>query len=270
MQTPILMIHGMCCTGDVWSQFRSFFEERGAQVYTPTLRPEERVNVKSKPPRSLRQLRLSDYVSDLEREIDRIEQETGRIPAVIGHSMGGLLAQALAERNRVRAAVFISPAAPAGVHTPLSRVVWGAFAVAKRLGLAPPVIRPGRGTVYPMVLNAMPRHERRSVVQSMVWESGKAFQDFAHFPIDESKVRIPVLTIAASRDRLLAAPLVRRTGSKYASVGGDFVEYEKHAHWLYAEPGWQQPADEIYSWLLAAVERSSVPAYSERPARAQV
>lgn len=269
MQTPILMIHGMCCTGDVWSQFRSFFEERGATVYTPTLRPTERVNISSKPPRALRELSLHDYVRELENEIDRIERETGLVPAVIGHSMGGLLAQALAERNRVRAAVFISPAAPAGVHTLPTRVFWGAFSLAKRLGLISPVIRPDRRTVFPMVLNAMPKAERLSAVEAMVWESGRVFEEFAHFPIDESKVRIPVLTVAASRDRLVAAPLVRRTGKKYASVGGDFREYRTHGHWLYAEPGWERPAQEIYAWLVGAVERSSVPAQSERP-RAQV
>lgn len=266
MQTPILMIHGMCCTGDVWSQFRCFFEARGAQVYTPTLRPAERVSVTARPPRALRQLSLHDYVSELEREVERIERETGRIPAVIGHSMGGLLAQALAERNRVRAAVFISPAAPAGVHTPFTRVLWGTFTLARRLGLRVPVIRPRHSTVGPMVLNAVPRHERRATVQRMVWESGTVFAEFAHFPIDESKIRIPVLTVAASRDRLVSAPLVRRTGRKYAAIGGEFREYSRHGHWLYAEPGWQRPAEEIYAWLAAAVERSSVPAYSERPA----
>jgi alpha-beta hydrolase superfamily lysophospholipase len=259
------MIHGMCCTGDVWSQFRGFFEARGATVYTPTLRPAERVNRSSRPPRALRDLSLHDYVRELETEVDRIEQETGRVPAVIGHSMGGLLAQALAERNRVRAAVFISPAAPAGVHTLPTRLFWGALTLAKRFGLTSPVIRPDRRTVFPMVMNAMPKQERQAAVQGMVWESGRAFQEFANFPIDEAKIRVPVLTVAATRDRLIAAPLVRRTARKYASVGGDFLEYRTHGHWIYAEPGWEQPAHEIYDWLERAVERSSAPALSERP-----
>jgi len=266
MHTPILMVHGMCCTGDVWSQFRCFFEARGAKVYTPTLRPEERVNIFSKPPRSLSRLTLNDYVSELEREVERIEQETGVTPAVIGHSMGGLLAQALAERNRVVAAVLISPAAPAGVRTLPTRIFWGAYGVARRLGLTPPVIRPDPRTVFPMVLNAMPKHERRAAADGMVWESGQVFSDFAHYPIDESKIRIPVLTVAATRDRLVAAPLVRRTGKKYARVGGDFREYKSHGHWLYAEPGWEHPAHEIYAWLERAIQRSTPAPPSLRPA----
>jgi alpha-beta hydrolase superfamily lysophospholipase len=269
MQTPILMIHGMCCTGDVWSHFRDFFEARGAKVYTPTLRPEERVNISVRPPRTLRDLSLHDYVQELEREIARIEQETGRVPAVIGHSMGGLLAQTLAEKNLVRAAVFISPAAPAGVHTLPTRLFWGSLLLAKRLGLRQALIRPDHRTVFPMVLNAMPKELRQAAWEAMVWESGRVFEEFANFPVDETKIKIPVLTIAATRDRLVAAPLVRRTGRKYAAIGGDFREYRTHGHWLYAEPGWETAAQDIFAWLAGAVERSAVPALSERP-RAQV
>ena len=265
MQTPILMVHGMCCTGEVWSQFRSFFEARGAKVYTPTLRAAERVSIFSKPPRSLGQLSLHDYVSELEREVERIEHETGRTPAVIGHSMGGLLAQALAERNKVVAAVLISPAAPGGVKTLPTHLFWGTFGLLHRFGLTPPVIRPHPRTVFPMVLHAMPKAARQAVADNMVWESGRVFAEFAHFPIDESKIRVPVLTVAATRDRLVAASLVRRTGKKYASVGGDFREYKSHAHWLYAEPGWEQPAQEIYAWLERAAERSSVGVQSLQP-----
>jgi pimeloyl-ACP methyl ester carboxylesterase len=147
----------------------------------------------------------------------------------------------------------------------VTRVFWGALGLASRFGLTLPVIRPDRRSVFPMVLNAMPREARLAVVEAMVWESGRVFGEFANFPIDEAKIRVPVLTVAASRDRLVAAPLVRRTARKYASVGGDFLEYRAHGHWLYAEPGWEQPAKEIYAWLERAVERSSAPVKSERP-----
>jgi len=255
MRTPILMVHGMCCTGDVWAQFRSYFEARGTKVYTPTLRPEQRVNIHAQPPRSLRKLSLHDYVRDLELEVTRIEQETGETPAVIGHSMGGLLAQALAERDRVCAAVFISPAAPAGVRTLLTFAFWTAYGLMRRVGLTHGIIRPDPRTVFPMVLNAMPKGERRAVLDAMTYESGTAFSEFAHFPIDERKVRVPTLTVAATRDRLVAAPVVRRVGRKYAAVGGEFREYDAHGHWLYAEPGWERPASEIYQWLDGAIER---------------
>jgi pimeloyl-ACP methyl ester carboxylesterase len=249
MQTPVLMVHGMCCTGEVWTQFRQFFEERGTAVYTPTLRPEMRVALSKRPPRELRHVTLSDYVDDLEREVDRIEDETGTTPAVIGHSMGGLLSAALATRGRVTAAVLISPAAPSGIRTFQTNLFWTSYTYAHRWGFTPKVIRPDLRTVSAMVLNVLPAAIREATHGAMVFESGRAFADFANFPIDEKLVRVPTLTVAAGRDRLIPPALVRQTAKKFAAVGGELLEYKNHGHWLYAEPGWETPAADIYGWL---------------------
>ncbi|HKU40663.1 MAG TPA: alpha/beta fold hydrolase [Polyangiales bacterium] len=258
MKTPVLMVHGMNCTGAVWSQFRSFYEAQGARVYTPTLRPELRVSVSQKPPRELRELSLADYVADLELEVERIVAETGEIPVAIGHSMGGLLVQALAARGRLRAAVFISPAAPGGVRTFRTHLFWNGYLLAKRFGRVPPMIRPELRFLSRVVLNAMPEAERAAAAAAMVHESGRAFADFANFPIDERAIKVPVLTIAAGRDRLIPAPLVRLTARKYAPCGGELREYASHGHWLYAEPGWEIPARDIYDWLLAVTRADSL------------
>jgi pimeloyl-ACP methyl ester carboxylesterase len=258
MNTPVLMIHGMCCTGEVWAEFRSFFEARGVKVYTPTLRPELRVSVRARPPRELRDVRLADYVTDLEREIDHIEQETGMTPAVIGHSMGGLLAQALAARGRVSAGVFISPAAPAGIRTFQSNLFWTGYAIAHRFGWTPKVVRPQLRMLERAVVNVMPASARAAIHEAMVHESGLVFSEFRGWPVDHTMVRVPVLVIAAGRDRLVPAALVRLTGRRYAAVGGEFREYPNHGHWLYAEPGWEKVASDIYEWLSAATVRASV------------
>ncbi|MFI5307090.1 MAG: alpha/beta hydrolase [Polyangiales bacterium] len=251
MRAPVMMVHGMCCTGEVWAQFRTFFEARGARVYTPTLRP--LLRVRRDPPAALRELGFADYVSDLEAETARIEAETGSKPVVIGHSMGGLLAQALAERNRVLAAVLISPAAPADCRTPSARVLWAVVGLGSKLGLTPKVIMPNRANVERAALNVVPASERAAAFAGMVHESGRAFVEHGRFTVDESKIRVPILTVAATKDRLVPAALVRLTGKKYERVGGELREYADHAHWLYGEPGWEKPAAEIYDWLSARV-----------------
>jgi alpha-beta hydrolase superfamily lysophospholipase len=247
-----MMLHGMCCTGEVWTGFREFFEAQGTRVYTPTLRPELRVGMRARPGAGLHTLRFADYVADLEQKARLIEAETGRKPAVIGHSMGGLLAQALAERDRVSAAVWISPSAPAGIRDLPTRLLWLGHSMLGGLRLLPPAIRPDRRTLDNLVLNALPAGERAAAHSSMVHESGHAFADLRHWPIDESKIRVRVLTVAASRDRLVPAKLVRLIAKKYAAIGGEFHEYRQHAHWLYAEPGWEIAAAELYAWLREA------------------
>ena len=264
MKTPVMMVHGMCCTGEVWAHFQQFFEDRGTRVFTPSLRPQARTTITGKPDHGLRGLRLFDYVADLEREARRIEAETGYKPAVIGHSMGGLLSQALAERNCVSAATFISPAPPAGAHDLRSSVFWTFVGMSNAIGVAPWAIKPNRRTVFASVMNALPKSEREAAFTSMVYESGPAFNDMGRFAIDENKIRVPVMTVAATLDRLVPAKVVRLVGKKYAAIGGVFREYSTHAHWLYSEPGWEQPAGDIYAWL-ASVTQNLAP--SEPPLR---
>ena len=249
LRAPVLMLHGMCCTGDVWKHFRGFFEARGARVYTPTLRPEQRV--RARPPRELRKLGFDDYVADVVDVAAEIERETGSKPVVIGHSMGGALAQALAERGKVQAAVFISPSPPAGVRNFAAHAWWATMAVGRALGAVPTAIRPARLTANSIVFNRMPAGERGEAFDGMVHESGRAFLDLGRYAIDEKNVRVPTLTVAASADRLVPASLTRLTAAKYATVGGESLEYGAHGHWLYAEPGWEKPATEIFDWLVA-------------------
>jgi pimeloyl-ACP methyl ester carboxylesterase len=267
MKTPVMMVHGMSCTGEVWSHFRTLFEAGGVRVYTPTIFPELRTTILKRPVKAIRDLSFDDYVNYLEQEIQRIELQTGMTPAVIGHSMGGLLAQALAERNRVSAAVFISPSPPLGCAPPLMRAFWSIHSLAHRFGYAPKIIRVDKLSTDAVVFNRLPAADHAAALSAMVYESGRAFHELGERAIDETKIRIPVLTVAASSDRLVPATSVRLTGRKYAAIGGEFREYKNHGHWLYAEPGWQLPAGDILDWLRNATQRAEVP--SEAPRSAQ-
>jgi pimeloyl-ACP methyl ester carboxylesterase len=209
MKSPVMMVHGMCCTAEVWDGFRAFFEQYGTRVYTPTLRSELRTSLRGRPNAGLASLRFGDYVDDLVLEAKRIEFETGRKPAVIGHSMGGLLAQALAERDCVSAAAWISPAPPNGCRDLQSGAFWLGVRAANALRIAPSAIKPQRRQVHAQVFNALPEAEREAAYAGMVYESGPAFAGMGRLAIDESKIRVPVLTVAASRDKLVPAKLVR-------------------------------------------------------------
>lgn len=247
MTRDFLLIHGMCCTGEVWSNFRKFYEARGIAVHTPTLRPLERV--RRKPPKTLRALRFAHYVDDIEQEIDRIAQQRGSLPTVIGHSMGGLIGQVIAERNRASAVVLISPTAPVDVRDRQLSSFWRGFAIARSLGLVPSALFPYRLVTDYMVFNQVPLERRDAEHAGMVLESREVFADFAMHAIDASKIRIPLLTISARRDRLVPAKIVRMTAKKYEACGGDFKEYKHHGHWLYAEPGWEEVAADILTWV---------------------
>jgi len=251
MKPTVMMVHGMCCTGEVWSGFRQYFEARGARVFAPTLSPELRTSVLKKPNRALKEVGFSRYIDELLEHARQIEAETGHKPVVIGHSMGGLLAQVLAERGAVQAAVLISPSAPGGVATPLHSAVRAFIKLVTKLGLMPWVITPVRLGAARMVFNVVPKTEHRAAYEAFVHESGRAFCELLDWHVDHEKINVPLLTVSARRDRLVPAVLVRLTGKRYEEIGGELREYDAHGHWLYAEPGWETPAAEIYDWLLA-------------------
>jgi pimeloyl-ACP methyl ester carboxylesterase len=174
----------------------------------------------------------------------------------MGHSMGGLIAQMLAARLPTRAAVLLAPASPAGI-TALTPSVLRSFlpqmlqwAFWKR-----PMRQSFETAVYSM-LHLLPPEEQRATYERFVFESGRAACEIGLWPldphratrVDEAAVQCPMLVIAGREDRITPASVVRKTAAKYANRAS-FREFAGHAHWLMAEPGWQDIAAFVEQWL---------------------
>lgn len=248
MSTPLLLIHGMCCTGEVWSNYRTFFEARGREVFTPTLRPELRVR-RNPPKAGLGKLRFSDYVQELEAEVAKIEARTGQAPDVIGHSMGGLLGQALAQGGKVQKLVAISPAPLARVSPLKNSFVTGLAGFGIATGMGPKAILPPLWAASRDVFNCVTEDDRLSHWKAMVHESLSVFADFRHADVDPAKITCPTLIVGCKRDRLVLAAWTRKTAEAYPEGNGEYVEYAEHGHWIYAEPDWEKPVGEIAAWF---------------------
>jgi non-heme chloroperoxidase len=110
MRRCIVMIHGMWAGGWVWDDWAPILERRGYACLAPTLRYHD-VSPRT-PPDALGFASLLDYAHDLEREIDSLAEP----PVLLGHSMGGILAQMLAARGRARAVALLSPMPPQGIN----------------------------------------------------------------------------------------------------------------------------------------------------------
>ena len=257
MAKTLLMIHGVGCGGDVWDRMIPAFEADGWRCEAPTLFPQRRV--KEKPPPSLSELGLDDYFASMSAKAREIEKETGCKPAVIGHSMGGLIAQVLAERGDVSQAVFLTPAQPRDC------AVIGPSVAFTFLNI---LIQQNRKKSYKVwrtgfdfgVTNCVPKRLRDGIYAQALYDSGKVYGDLTDgIEIDESKIRIPTLTIAAGKDRATLASAVRKVGKKYsqAPVAGDFLEYPKNAHWIVDEPGTDKVAADIAGWLERTREKAA-------------
>jgi pimeloyl-ACP methyl ester carboxylesterase len=57
-----------------------------------------------------------------------------------------------------------------------------------------------------------------------------------------------MLVIAGVEDRITPASVVRRVAKKYQAVA-TYREFDNHAHWVVAEPGWQEIAEYVTAWM---------------------
>jgi len=104
------MIHGMWCGGWCWENYKQFFQEKGYHCITPTLRFHD-MDPDETPDPQLGTTSLLDYAEDLEKEINRLEI----LPILMGHSMGGLLAQILGSQGLAKALILLISASPRGI-----------------------------------------------------------------------------------------------------------------------------------------------------------
>ena len=252
MSKTLLMIHGVGCGGEVWDRMKRDFAMAGWTCETPTLYPDLRT--KDNPPDALADLTLSHYVDAAAETAETIASRDGAKPVVIGHSMGGLIAQKLAEAGEVRAGIFLTPAQPAGcnvVDLRVARTFWSILKVGQKK-LPGRAFKVGPNGFRWGVLNAVPKERHDEIYAEALFDSGRVYLDLTNpDEIDESKITVPTLTIGAKKDRATVIKAVRKVAEKYAkaSTPGDYIEYHSHAHWIVDEPGTEQVSSDILEWL---------------------
>ena len=252
MSKTLLMIHGVGCGGDVWDRMKRDFVMAGWTCETPTLFPDLRTT--DAPPAGLADLTLSNYVDAAAAMAKDIAAKTGEPPVVIGHSMGGLIAQKLTEAGATRAGIFLTPAQPTGCPVTDLRVLrtfWSILKVGQK-NVPGGVFKVGPKGFRWGVLNAVPKERHDAIYADALFDSGRVYHDLANpDAIDESKVTVPTLTIGAKKDRATVIKAVRKVGAKYAKAKrpGDYIEYGNHAHWIVDEPGTEQVSADILEWL---------------------
>jgi pimeloyl-ACP methyl ester carboxylesterase len=254
--TTTIMVHGVGCTGDVFSRLAPAFRSKGWTVETPTLRPDKRTA--GPPPADIHTLRLKDYVADIAALAAKVEADTGQAPVLLGHSMGGMIVQKLAEAGVGRAAVLVTPASPADCRSGASLAQ--AVTFANILFAGKPETKGHKVWKFGFnwgVLNRVPQAKHAGIYAGAVHDSGGVYQDLAYpdrdpdktATIDERKITIPVLVIGGAQDRATPIADVRRVADKYKKIGGEYREYPDNAHWIIDEPGTDKVIEDIAAWL---------------------
>jgi non-heme chloroperoxidase len=251
MTKTIVMIHGMWGGGCYWENFKHFFESSGYQCHTPTLRYHN-MDPKDTPDSRLGATSLMDYTRDLEEYIRNVDEK----PFLMGHSMGGLLAQILGARGLAKGLVLLTPASPSGINALKFSVIRSFWSVLTKWGFwRNPHRLSFEASVYSM-LHLLPKEDQKAAYERFVYESGRAATEIGFWlfdpkkaaKVDESKVTCPVLVVSGAEDRITPASVVRKVANKYKSVS-TYKEFVNHAHWVIGEPDWEKIAEFVSDWL---------------------
>ena len=258
MSKTILMVHGVGSSADAFVKLAPAFRQRGWRVEAPTLKPELRRH--ENPPPELAKVSLADYVADVSQIARRLASEDGAPPLVLGHSMGGLLAQKLAEAGLVSGAILVTPASPPDAVG--ARSLAQAFTFANILFTGRPEARSHRiwkpGFTWG-VLNRVSKARHAELWKGNLYDSGRVYADLA-YPhedpnrtafVDETKIEVPMLVIGGALDRTTPIDGVRKVAAKYAKAGADYREYAANAHWIVDEPGTDAMIADIFAWIAA-------------------
>jgi pimeloyl-ACP methyl ester carboxylesterase len=246
----VVLIHCSWSRGEQLASARAAFEERGYTAHTPTLRyhdlPMQEGATK------VASLSLQDYADDLVALVNSLDSP----PLLIGHSMGGLVAQLVAARTRQAGLVAACPGPAAGIL--------GATPATFHMSL-PHVLRP-RSWTKPWcpptfeqfrrwIANMQTDEIAQEIYDGFVCESGRYLWELLLAPprlsnaavVDFAAVTAPVLVIGAECDRIVSAGIVRRTAARYQHA--TCVEIPRSDHMVFSGAALPVTMSYIDDWM---------------------
>jgi pimeloyl-ACP methyl ester carboxylesterase len=246
----VVLIHGSWGRGEQLASARSAFEERGYVAHTPTLRHHELPYHQGAT--EVASLSLRDYADDLAALVNSLDSA----PLLIGHSIGGLLAQLVAARTRPAGLVAACPAPAAGI---VAANRTSLRATLPHLLRPRPWTKPWRLPTFDQfrrwIANTQTEDVARQIYDGLVCESGRyVWELFLALPrlsnataVDFAAITTPVLAIGAEHDRMVSAGVVRQTAARYRH--GTYVEIPGSDHMVFSGAALPVTMSYIDDWM---------------------
>jgi pimeloyl-ACP methyl ester carboxylesterase len=242
---PLIFIHGASCDRRVWQfGFLQEFARRGWNCRAIDLPGHGALRIGA----DLHRLRLDDYVDAIAAAV----AECAEPPVLIGHSMGGYLAQRFVlEGGRAQAMVLLASAPPQGMVREILSFALHHPLLAFRLDLAG-----GHGELDArmarargmMMTEQTPDAIVAAVAELLQPESTLALRDLSLQSLPAQPLSIPLMCIAGALDRLVSVEASRAMARLY---GVEAQIQPGMAHMLQVEPGWERISLDILGFLRA-------------------
>jgi pimeloyl-ACP methyl ester carboxylesterase len=236
---PILLLHGVFGRPSLLRPWMRYLESAGYPVHAPAMPGREPTDDDV-----LGRTGIEDCFAVALDAYDGI----GERAIVIGHSMGGLLAQKVAAARDPLAIVLLA-SVPPGVLWPRLRPLPHLFAVMPKVLAGRPFL-PSARTMREVPLSTLPAAEQDALIPHLVRDSGRVFREMS-MGASPTKVRArdvtcPVLCVTAGRDENVAPWISRRIAKRY---GAERQDHPRLPHWIIAESALDEVAPPVLEWL---------------------
>jgi alpha-beta hydrolase superfamily lysophospholipase len=249
----VVFVHGMFMTPLCWQHWVERFSREGLTCIAPAW-PGRDASIEelraAHPDARLGRLGFGDVVEHFTSRILALKEK----PAIVGHSMGGLVVQILLARGLATAGVAIDSAPPVGV----SSFKWSFLKSNWTM------INPFRSKDAPHMMtfeqfqyafvNTLPAEEQKAAYERyVVPESRRVPRDSLGEvgQVDFTVQRPPLLLVAGAEDHIIPAALNRANYERWrkSSATTDFHEFAGRDHFLIGSKGWEEIADHSLAWL---------------------
>jgi non-heme chloroperoxidase len=254
---PVVFVHGLWLLPSSWDRWVTVFEEAGYTALTPGWPDDPQTVEEAKAHPEVFARKSIGQIAD---HFDAIIGGLNKIPAIVGHSFGGLLAEILAGRRLAAATVAISPAPSRGV-LPLP------FSAVK--SISPVLDNPAnRNRAVPLTYdqfryafaNAVSEDEAHELYEKFsvpgsgvpLFESASAnLNPWTEAKIEQTDDRGPLLVIYGDRDHTVPPAVAKASFELEDRVGQitDFVEMTDRGHSLTIDHGWRDVADKALAFI---------------------
>lgn len=236
--TAILLIHGAWHGPWCWHDFARRLTERGHEVRAVQLRGHDQA-----PGRIWHRVR--HYVDD----VRRAAVELSTPPLLVGHSLGGLVAQRYAERNPAAGLVLMASIPPGGTIATVARLAVRhpiPFLKANLLLRLRPLVAT-RSLVRDLFFAAdTPQEIVERCFARLQDESYLAFIDTMIVLARPHRVNVPALVLGAEWDTFFTVREVQATARAYRTEAEIFPGM---GHDMMLDEGWHKVADRVHAWV---------------------
>jgi len=256
----ILFITGAFVTHHVWDAWIAWFEAKGYTCIAPPW-PYKGGNAAQ-----LRNLHPGDAMlaglrlEALTAHYAEIAATLPEKPIAIGHSLGGLVAQLLVNKDLVNSGVAIHSVPPRGVFSfewQFLKSIWGPlgyFTSTKKT-----YFMSLKQWQYAFTNGMSTQDQERSYEEYCIPESKRVIRDALSnaAKVDFEKQHAPLLFITGDNDHITPNSLNYENYMKYNHAHSitDYKEFKGRNHFVLGLPTWQEEAEYILSWLdLIAVQ----------------